>query len=68
MKPLVIHAHAKAEWSEAADYYEACAAGLGRAFVVQVSEALDQIALIKCEPEQLISRIFACCPPQNWQV
>jgi plasmid stabilization system protein ParE len=44
MKSVLIHADAKAGWAEAADYYEACAPGLARAFVAQVSEALDRIS------------------------
>jgi len=44
MKSVLIHADAKTEWCEAAEYYEACARGLARPFVAQVSEALDRIA------------------------
>lgn len=44
MKRYLLHKSAESEWSEAADYYETCSPGLGRAFVESIDSALNRIA------------------------
>ena len=61
MKSVLIHGDAKAEWDEAADYYRACAPGLARAFVAQVSESLDRIARTpRASPTYMQTRARKC--------
>ena len=61
MRSVLIHAGAKAEWEEAADYYAACAPELARAFVAHVCESLDRIAKMpNAFPAYLQTRAQKC--------